>query len=173
LSTLTGSSGIGFAGECVWIGSARLTDVSVAARLVCSDSRKRKVNAMEKQTAEKDKPAKQAKPAKPAAQDEAQAKPKKPKPDGAGAKEKEPAKAKEEKAKPAPRPPVDRRLKVLKKFHGKFLPRGPLRDRHKALMARWNSGEDHGGVTVEELKSLYDDWVAARAKPARVAATSR
>jgi hypothetical protein len=69
-----------------------------------------------------------------------------------------------EKPKPAPRPPADPRLKVLKKFYGKFLPRGPLRDRHKALMQRWNSGEDHGGVTVDELKSLYDDWKAARAR---------
>ena len=60
-----------------------------------------------------------------------------------------------EKPKPAPRPPADPRLKFLKKFHGKFLPRGPLRDRLKALMLRWDSGEDHGGVTVEELKSLY------------------
>ena len=71
-----------------------------------------------------------------------------------------------EKPKPAPRPPADPRLKVLKKFYGKFLPRGPLRDRHKALMARWNSGEDHGGVTVEELKSLHEDWKNAREKPA-------
>jgi hypothetical protein len=77
-----------------------------------------------------------------------------------------------EKPKPAPRPPADPRLKVLKKFHGKFLPRGPLRDRHKALMQRWDSGEDHGGVTVDELKSLYNDWIAARAKPARAAKTS-
>ena len=69
---------------------------------------------------------------------------------------------KEEKPKPAPRPPADLRLKVLKKFYGKFLPRGPLRERHKELMARWESGEDHGGVTVEELKSLLDDWRAAR-----------
>ena len=61
---------------------------------------------------------------------------------------------------------------MLKKFHGKFLPRGPLRDRHKALMARWTSGEDHGGVTVEELKSLYEDWKAARAKPPRKVAAS-
>ena len=70
---------------------------------------------------------------------------------------------KEEKPKPPPRPPADLRLKVLKKFYGKFLPRGPLRDRHRSLMARWNSGEDHGGVTVEELKSLYEDWKSARA----------
>ena len=74
---------------------------------------------------------------------------------------------KEEKPKAPPRPPADPRLKVLKKFHGKFLPRGPLRDRLKALMARWDSGEDHGGVTVEELKSLHQDWKAARTKPAR------
>lgn len=74
---------------------------------------------------------------------------------------------KEEKPKEAPRPPADPRLKFLKKFHGKFLPRGPLRDRHKGLMDRWNSGEDHGGVTVDELKSLYNDWKSAREKPAK------
>ena len=79
---------------------------------------------------------------------------------------------KEEKPKPAPRPPADLRLKVLKKFYGKFLPRGPLRDRHKALMTRWESGEDHGGVTVEELKSLLDDWKASREKPPRKVAAS-
>ncbi len=76
-----------------------------------------------------------------------------------------------EKPKAEPRPPADPRLKFLKKFHGKFLPRGPLRDRHKVLMQRWNSGEDHGGVTVDELKSLYTDWKASREKPARVKAT--
>ena len=32
-------------------------------------------------------------------------------------------------------------------------------------MTRWTSGEDHGGVTLEELKSLYEDWKAARARP--------
>jgi outer membrane biosynthesis protein TonB len=79
---------------------------------------------------------------------------------------------KEEKPKPAPRPPADLRLKVLKKFYGKFLPRGPLRDRHKALMTRWSSGEDHGGVTLEELKSLYEDWKASREKPPRKVAAS-
>jgi hypothetical protein len=113
---------------------------------------------------------KQEKPAKPAKTPppggEAQAKPKKAKAEGAE-KDKEKEAAKAEKPKPAPRPPADPRLKVLKKFYGKFLPRGPLRDRHKALMARWESGEDHGGVTVTELKSLYDDWKAARAKPVR------
>jgi hypothetical protein len=77
------------------------------------------------------------------------------------------AAAKDEKAKAPPRPPADPRLKFLKKFHGKFLPRGPLRDRHKALMERWNSGEEHGGVTVEELKSLLLDWKASREKPAK------
>ncbi len=82
-------------------------------------------------------------------------------------KEKEAAALEKEKApKAPPRPPADPRLKVLKKFHGKFLPRGPLRDRLKVLMVRWNSGEDHGGVTAEELKSLYDDWKLARQKPA-------
>jgi hypothetical protein len=39
-------------------------------------------------------------------------------------------------------------------------------------MQRWNSGEDHGGVTLEELRSLYDDWKASRAKPARAAKAS-
>ena len=34
-------------------------------------------------------------------------------------------------------------------------------------MARWNSGEDHGGVTVDELKSLLEDWKKARAEPVR------
>jgi hypothetical protein len=118
---------------------------------------------MGKQPADKEKP---AKPAKSAPDGEAPAKPKKAK----AATEAADAKAKEapaEKPKPAPRPPADPRLKVLKKFYGKFLPRGPLRDRHKALMARWNSGEDHGGVTLDELKSLHADWLKARAKPVR------
>jgi hypothetical protein len=133
---------------------------------------------MGKQPAEKDKsdkhdkhdkPHKPEKPAKPAPAGDAQAKPKKakPAPDAAAGKEKD--KPKEEKAKPAPRPPADLRLKVLKKFYGKFLPKGPLRDRHKTLMARWTSGDDHGGVTLEELKSLYEDWKSARAKRARPA----
>jgi hypothetical protein len=118
---------------------------------------------MAKQPADKEKPAKQAKPAHAG---DPQAKPKKAKPaaGAADAKEKE---APAEKPKPAPRPPADPRLKVLKKFYGKFLPRGPLRDRHKALMTRWNSGEDHGGVTLEELKSLHADWQKARAKPVK------
>jgi hypothetical protein len=118
---------------------------------------------------------KAAKPAKPAQQGDdkakAKAKPAKPAADAAAEAGKAAAKEKE-KPKAPPRPPADPRLKVLKKFYGKFLPRGPLRDRHRALMARWESGADHGGVTVEELKSLYEDWKAARAKPARKVAAS-
>jgi hypothetical protein len=68
----------------------------------------------------------------------------------------------------APKAPADLRLKVLKKFHGKFLPKGVLRERHKAIMARWDSGEDHGGVTVEELKTLLSDWRGTREKPPRL-----
>jgi len=83
----------------------------------------------------------------------------------AKAKAEAPAKAKPE---APPRPPADPRLKVLKKFHGKFLPKGVLRDRYKAIMERWNSGEDHGGVTVEELKALLDDWKGTREKPPRL-----
>ncbi|AMV39759.1 hypothetical protein [Planctomyces sp. SH-PL62] len=90
-------------------------------------------------------------------------KPKKPKKEAAPAE----APVIEEKKPEAPRPPADPRLKYVKKFHGRFLPRGPLRDRHTALFARWNSGEDHGGVTVEELKSLYEDWRATRQKPVK------
>jgi hypothetical protein len=67
-----------------------------------------------------------------------------------------------------PRAPADPRLKVLKKFHGKFLPKGVLRERLKSLMERWNSGEDHGNVTVEELKALLDDWRGTQEKPPRL-----
>lgn len=81
----------------------------------------------------------------------------------------EPKESAEAKKKPAEvRPPADPRLKVLKKFHGKFLPKGVLRDRHRAIMDRWNSGDDHGGVTVEELKTLLDDWRGTREKPPRL-----
>jgi len=121
-----------------------------------------------KEEAEKKKPAKPVKQAQLGEEKKPKAKAPKAAPDAAAEAEKAVAKEKEkEKAKPPPRPPADLRLKVLKKFYGKFLPRGPLRDRHKLLMARWGSGEDHGGVTVEELRSLYEDWKAARAKPAR------
>ncbi len=79
----------------------------------------------------------------------------------------EPAAPAEPKAPAEPRPPADPRLKVLKKFRGKFLPKGVLRERHKAIMARWDSGDDHGGVTLEELKTLLDDWKGTREKPPR------
>lgn len=69
---------------------------------------------------------------------------------------------------PEVRAPRDPRLKLVKKFHGKFLPKGVLRERHKAIMRRWDSGEDHGGVTVEELKTLLDDWKGTREKPPRL-----
>lgn len=121
---------------------------------------------MSKEKADKPKTGKPEKQAQPGDAKPKKEKAAKPAPEAAAAAKEAP---KEEKPKAAPRPPADPRLKVLKKFHGKFLPRGPLRDRHKALMTRWNSGEDHGGVTVEELKSLYDDWKAARAKPPRKA----
>jgi hypothetical protein len=39
-------------------------------------------------------------------------------------------------------------------------------------MDRWNSGEDHGQVTVEELKALYTDWKSAREKPAKKTAVA-
>ena len=66
------------------------------------------------------------------------------------------------------RPPADPRLKVLKKFQGKFLPKGVLRERYKAIMDRWNSGEDHGGVMLDELKKLLEDWKGTREKPPRL-----
>jgi hypothetical protein len=139
-----------------------------------------RIGSMASKDAEKDKVKQKAKPkpqakgdpkdkekaAKAAEKDKAKAAKAK---EGADAAAKEP---KEEKPKAPPRPPADPRLKFLKKFHGKFLPRGPLRDRHRALMDRWNSGEDHGGVTAEELKSLYNDWKASREKPARKKAAS-
>jgi hypothetical protein len=67
----------------------------------------------------------------------------------------------------APRTPADPRLKVLKKFKGRFLPKGPLRDRLKALITRWDSGDDHGGVTFDELKSLHNDWKTSRERKAK------
>jgi hypothetical protein len=61
------------------------------------------------------------------------------------------------------RAPADPRVKVLKKFHGKFLPKGVIRDRFKVLMERWSSADgDHGGVTVAELQSVLDDWKRTR-----------
>lgn len=80
-----------------------------------------------------------------------------------------PADAGEARAPEAPRPPADPRLKVLKKFRGRFLPKGELRERYKALLVRWESGDDHGGVTVDELKTLLSDWRTHRQKPAKAA----
>jgi hypothetical protein len=120
--------------------------------------------AAETKSKDKDKGApKKQKPAPP--KEKEKEKEKKPKP--SEAKAAEPAEPKEKAPPPKPRAPVDPRLKVLKKFHGKFLPKGPLRERYKTLITRWESGEDHGGVTVEELRSLLNDWRASRAKPAR------
>lgn len=111
--------------------------------------------------AKKDKPKPKDKPQAGGAP-KAEKKPKAPKPEKAEAVEKVEA--------PKPeRKPADPRQKLLKKFHGKLLPRGPLRDRHKAILDRWNSGEEHGGVTAEELKSLLDEWRASRAKPVKAA----
>jgi hypothetical protein len=121
----------------------------------------------------KDKP--KAKPAAQAGQDQGK-KPKDKDKEKAKAAAADAAKAAEaaekEKPKAPPRPPADPRLKFIKKFHGKFLPKGPLRERLKTLMQRWNSGEDHGGVTVDELKSLHEDWKTSRQKPARAAKVS-
>lgn len=98
---------------------------------------------------------------------------------GGAVKEKKPKAEKKAEAAPveapapapvAPRAPADPRLKVLKKFHGKFLPKGPLRERFKDLMTRWNSGEEHGGVTLEELQSLLNDWRATKVKPVKTTA---
>ena len=70
-----------------------------------------------------------------------------------------------EKAPEAPRPPADPRMKFFKKLSGRFLPKGPLRDRHREILTRWNATEDHAGVTVEELQSLHADWRATKTKP--------
>jgi hypothetical protein len=80
----------------------------------------------------------------------------------------EPADAAPKAPPPPPRPPADPRLAVLEKLQGKFLPKGVIRDRYKALMERWDSGDHHGGVTVEGLKALLDDWKGTREKPPRL-----
>jgi hypothetical protein len=123
--------------------------------------------AAESKSKGKDPAAPKAKPASP----EDQAKPKQKKAKPAETKETKEAAPQEKAPPPKPKAPADPRLKLLKKFAGKFLPKGPLRERYKALMARWNSGEDHGGVTVAELCALLDDWRATRAKPARATKT--
>jgi hypothetical protein len=115
------------------------------------------------------------KPAKPAeAKGDKPAKEKKEKPakDAAAAAAAPAAEAKPAKAPEPPRPPADPRLKVMKKFRGRFLPKGPLRDRLKAIQTKWDSGDDHGGVTLEELKSLHAAWKASREKKSKKPATA-
>lgn len=119
---------------------------------------------MAKEEKEKSKPKAEGKPEKPAKEKKEK---KEKAPEAAPAAEAKPAKAPE-----PPRPPADPRLKVMKKFRGRFLPKGPLRERLKAITARWDSGDDHGGVTVEELKSLHADWKASREKKAKKPATA-
>jgi hypothetical protein len=125
---------------------------------MASDS-KDKGKDKDKEKKPKPKPDEKAKGGKPAGDKPAKDKPPKDK----SSKADEAAAAPETpKPAPPPRPPADPRLKVVKKFRGRFLPKGPLRDRLNALMTRWNSGDDHGGVTHDELKSLHRDWVASR-----------
>ncbi|MDB5349890.1 MAG: hypothetical protein JWN86_1137 [Planctomycetota bacterium] len=68
-----------------------------------------------------------------------------------------------------PRAPADPRLKVWKKFQGRFLPKGPLRERLKEITTRWNANEEHDNVTVDELKSLHNDWKASQEKGRKTA----
>jgi hypothetical protein len=75
-------------------------------------------------------------------------------------------------AESAPAKPADPRMKVYKKFRGRFLPKGPLRERLAAIQTRWDSNDDHGGVTLEELKSLLADWRASREHPKKRAAAA-
>ncbi len=123
--------------------------------------------------AKKDSKQKDAKP-KPKAKAPSSDKPEKkaakpPKADKA-AKADTPVEAPAPKPEPPKREPADPRLKVMKKLQGRYLPRGPLRDRLHTLLSRWNSSEDHGGVTYDELKSLHTDWRASREKRARTTA---
>lgn len=122
--------------------------------------------------AKSDKPKTKAKAPAPAAKDpkaEAKLKEKKARADAKA--EARAAEAEAHKVEAAPRAPADPRQKVMKKFEGRFLPKGPLRDRYKAIRVRWDSGDDdRGGVTVDELKSLLNDWRASRAKPAKTQA---
>ena len=115
-----------------------------------------------------DKAKKSAKPANKPAGDKKPADPKKAKAKAEKAAAKPEAPKPEKKPEP-PRPPADPRMKFAKRLQGRFLPKGPLRDRHRALLARWRSNPEHGDVTVDELKSLYQDWMAVRRKPAKTA----
>jgi hypothetical protein len=140
-----------------------LTDV---ARPTAHERREGQVPPMAKEKEEKPKGVKTSKPSEGKPAKPAKVKKEKAPAEVAAA----PAEPKPAKAPEAPRPPADPRLKVLKKFRGKFLPKGPLRDRLNAIVARWNGSEDHGGVTVEELKALFSDWKAVREKKTAKAA---
>lgn len=58
--------------------------------------------------------------------------------------------------------PADPRLKLVKRFENRYLPKGELRDRWKAIRAKWLADESHSGVTLDELKALKADWAKAR-----------
>jgi len=58
--------------------------------------------------------------------------------------------------------PADPRAKLVKRFENRYLPKGELRDRWKAIRAKWMADESHSGVTLDELKSLKADWAKAR-----------
>lgn len=58
--------------------------------------------------------------------------------------------------------PADPRLKLVKRFENRYLPKGELRDRWKAIRTKWMADETHSGVTLEELKALKADWAKAR-----------
>jgi hypothetical protein len=57
---------------------------------------------------------------------------------------------------------VDPRLKLIKRFEARYLPKGALRDRWKAIRAKWYADAEHTGVTLDELKALKADWAKAR-----------
>jgi hypothetical protein len=67
---------------------------------------------------------------------------------------------------------VDPRQKLINRFTKRFLPKGPLRDRWKVIRAKWLADEAHTGVTLEELKSLKEDWRKARESKTRPAKTT-
>jgi len=59
---------------------------------------------------------------------------------------------------------VDPRQKLINRFEARYLPKGTLRDRWKAIRAKWYAEAEHTGVTLEELKTLKADWAKAREK---------
>ncbi|MEI7922625.1 MAG: hypothetical protein WCJ40_12020 [Planctomycetota bacterium] len=62
---------------------------------------------------------------------------------------------------------ADPRLKLIKRFEDRFLPKGVLRDRWKVIRAKWFADAEHTGVTLEELKALKVDWRTARESKTR------